>query len=77
MVALAFAGCTDPGASDDDTSEPGLMRPIAKLNTDCKVFFTLLQIRTARYMLVNGYISPTIQKAFLPGVAGCLQPSAA
>jgi hypothetical protein len=60
-------------AKTDDTSEPELMRPIAKTNTDGKCFFTWLQRRTTRYMLDNEYIRLEIQKAFLPGIPGCLE----
>ena len=57
----------------DDTSAPGMMRPIALTNCDGKLFFTIVQRRLTKFMVDNGYINPSIQKAFMPGVAGCIE----
>ena len=56
-----------------DTSHPSLMRPISVLNAEGRLFFTIYQEYMAAYMLRNGYITQSVQKAFLESVAGCIE----
>lgn len=56
-----------------DNSQPGNMRPISILNAEGRLFWTIYQERLADYMLKNGYIDRSVQKAFLPGMAGCIE----
>ena len=57
----------------ENTNEPGLMRPITVLNVEGRIFWSIYQRRMASYMLINGYIDHRVQKAFLEGVAGCIE----
>ena len=57
----------------NDTSKPGLMRPITVLNVEGRLFFTLYQQRLCSFMIANHYMKAQVQKAFLPGVAGCVE----
>ena len=38
-----------------------------------KLFTTVLKNRWLRFMTLNGYLVTTVQKAFLPGIPGCLE----
>ena len=60
-------------AKTEDTSAPGLMRPIALTNASGKIFFTLVQRKMTTFMLKNKYIDISIQKAFLPDISGCIE----
>jgi hypothetical protein len=55
------------------TGKPGEMRPISILNSEGRLFWTVYQERLATYMTGNGYIDRSVQKAFLPGMAGCIE----
>ena len=48
------------------------MRPIPLTNCDGKLFFTLVQRRLTKFMMKNEYINRSVQKAFMPGVSGCV-----
>jgi hypothetical protein len=41
-------------SKSDDTSHPSLMRPISILNVEGRLFFTIYQLKLARFMLKNG-----------------------
>ena len=56
-----------------DSSHPSLMRPISILNVEGRLFFTIYQQRLSSYLLNNEYIQRKVQKAFLDGVAGCIE----
>ncbi|MCW2763642.1 MAG: uncharacterized protein JWR85_3843, partial [Marmoricola sp.] len=63
-------------AKTKDTSNPDLFRNIALTNTDGKLFFSVMTSRLTDYMLRNQYINKTVQKGFLPNVAGCIEHTA-
>jgi len=48
-------------------------RPISLLNVEGKIFFSVLANRLTEYLLQNGYINTSIQKAGVPGFPGCLE----
>lgn len=56
-----------------DTSSADQFRPIALGNSMGKLFFTLVQQRITSYILENKYLDISIQKAFLPKLAGCVE----
>ena len=60
-------------SKSDDTSHPSKMRPIAVLNVEGRIFFTIYQHKLAIYMLKNNYMQQSFQKAFLGDVAGCIE----
>ena len=49
------------------------MRPISVLNVEGRIFFSAVQKRLASFMLSNNYIKIKTQKAFLEGIAGCIE----
>ena len=57
----------------DKTDHPSLMRPISVLNAEGRLFWTFYQTRLSKFMLANNYIQLKVQKAFLHGVAGCIE----
>ena len=57
----------------EDTTHPSKMRPISVLNAEGRIFWTIFQQRLSKYMLDNQYIKLKVQKAFLHGVAGCVE----
>ena len=61
------------GSVADDATNPGNFRPIALTPCVGKLFTTLLRNRWLTYMLVNGYLNPSLQKAFMPTVPGCTE----
>ena len=48
-------------------------RPIAVTSTIGKIFFSVTSERLQSFMTSNDYISRTVQKGFLTGVAGCIE----
>ena len=52
---------------------PDLTRPICVSNAEGHIYFLCVAANIISYMLPNGYIDLSQQKAFLPGVAGCLE----
>ena len=57
------------GPSDDPTN----FRMIALTNCVGKVYHLILANRFTNYLLDNGLIDKTMQKAFLPGINGCVE----
>jgi hypothetical protein len=55
------------------TDHPKQMRPISVLNAEGRIFFTIFQQKLASYMVDNGYINTSVQKAFIDGLAGCIE----
>ena len=51
-------------------------RMIAKTNVEGKIFFGIIAQRLTDFLLNNGYIDTTVQKAGIPGFPGCLEHSA-
>jgi hypothetical protein len=62
-------------AKSSNLKLPSEFRPIALLNAEGRIFFTLMQWRLSDYMVKNGYIDSKIQKGFMWGVAGCIEHS--
>lgn len=58
---------------DEDRTKPELFRNITLTNVSGKMFFQVLANRLLTYMVGNGYLDQSIQKGFLPGVAGCVE----
>ena len=42
-------------------------------NVEGNIFFAVLASRLTRYFLINKYISTSVQKDGVPGIAGCLE----
>ena len=61
-----------PAAAQDSLS-PSNFRPIALTSCVGKIFTTLLKNRWLSFITNNGYLDTSIQKAFLPGMPGCLE----
>ena len=57
------------------TDSPGNFQPIALSNTTVKTFLILAN-RTTTFLTQNKLTDPLIQKAYLPGVAGCTEHKA-
>ena len=51
-----------PKATTRDLADPAEFRPIALINVEGRLFFTLAECRLSNYMLANGYMDSQIQK---------------
>ena len=60
-------------AKPDDLSSPSEFRPIALLNAEGRLFFTLMNWRLSAYMLENGYTDTKLQKGFIERPSGCVE----
>ena len=58
-------------AADKDPSQPSNFRPIALTSCVGKVYTSILKRRWQHFMLNNGYLNTSIQKAFVDGIPGC------
>ena len=61
------------GSAAEDTTNPTNFRHIALTPCIGKVFTTLLRNQWLKYMVANGYLNPSLQKAFMPAVPGCTE----
>ena len=61
------------GPAEEFPSEPSNFRPIALTPSTGKLFSTILRNRWLDFMLSNGYLNRSIQKAFLPVTPGCTE----
>jgi len=59
-----------------EAAEIGDFRVTAKTNVEGKIFFGLIAKRLTNFLLANGYIDTTVQKAGIPGFSGCMEHSA-
>jgi len=59
-----------------EASEIGDFRVIAKTNVEGKIFFGIISKRMTDFVLANGFIDTTVQKAGIPGFPGCMEHSA-
>ena len=57
----------------DKLDDPSQFRPIALSNCDGKIFFSLLSKHLLEYLISNNYMITSVQKGFLPKVAGCVE----
>jgi hypothetical protein len=64
-----------PKSSTADLHDVAEFRPIALLNSEGRLFFTLMEWRLSDYMVSNGYLDSTLQKGFMRDVAGCVEHS--
>ena len=64
-----------PKSSTTDLADPKEFRPIALLNSEGRLFFTLMEWRLSDYMIRNGYFDTAVQKGFMREVAGCVEHS--
>ena len=60
-------------AAKEDPATPSNFRPIALTSCVGKLFTSVMKNRWLTFMTSNGYLDTSIQKAFLPGVSGCLE----
>ena len=58
---------------EEDSPILGQFRPISLLNINGKIFFGIIAKRTMRFLVSNGYINESVQKAGIPGVPGCIE----
>ena len=63
-------------SKSEDTSHPSLMRPISVLNVEGRIFFSIVQAHLSKFLTQNDYIKISIQKAFIRGIAGCIEHGA-
>ncbi|KAK0156469.1 hypothetical protein N1851_000237 [Merluccius polli] len=60
---------------ETNSRDIGQFRNIALLNVEGKIFFSVLARRMTNYLLGNGYIDTSCQKAGVPGFPGCVEHS--
>ena len=60
---------------EENSSKISQFRPIALLNVEGKIYFSILARRLVKFVIANGFIDTTIQKAGIPGFSGCLEHS--
>ena len=60
-------------AANEAPHLPANLRPIALTSCVGKVYTAMLKNRRLQFMLQNRYLDTTVQKAFLPGVPGCME----
>ena len=58
-------------AADKDPSSPSNFRPIALTSCVGKVYTSILKRRWQHFMVSNGYLNTSIQKAFVNGIPSC------
>ncbi len=56
-----------------DSSDPSNFRMIALSGCIGKTFHLLLNQRLTAYLIQNNLVDPSMQKAFLPGINGCIE----
>ena len=60
-------------ATRGDPSDPSNFRMIALSGCIGKTFHLLLNQRLTSYLIENKLVDPSMQKAFLPGINGCIE----
>ena len=60
-------------SATEDGTNPGNFRPIALTPCIGKIFTTLLRNRWLKFMLVNKFFDPSLQKAFKSTIPGCTE----
>lgn len=70
LAAIKLIG---KSSAEEDSTSPSNFRPIALTSCIGKLFTTILRNRWLSYMMSNGYLDPSIQKAFMPTTPGCVE----
>ena len=70
LAAIKLVG---KGSAVEDSTTPANFRPIALTSCVGKLFTTILKTRWLTYMTRNGYLSSSIQKAFMKATPGCIE----
>ena len=65
----------DKKEANENSTQPSHFRLIALTPCIGKVFSSILKHRWLSFMVGNGSIDKNIQKAFMPGVPGCIEQS--
>lgn len=60
-------------AAEEEPHTPANFRPIALTSCVGKLYTTMLKTRWLKFTTSNNYMDTSVQKAFLPGVPGCLE----
>lgn len=68
-------GCVALLAKSDKLTDPAEFRPISLTNTNGKIYFSCISERLDSFMAKNGFLQRSTQKAFAPGIPGCLEHS--
>ena len=48
-------------------------RIISLLDTECRIFFSILSRHLTRYFIGNKYIDKSVQKGDVPAILGCIE----
>ena len=56
-----------------DSRKIDQFQPISLLNVEDKIFFSVIANRMMRFVINNGYVNASIQKAGVPGSPGCIE----
>ena len=62
-------------AKSDVLDDPSEFRPIALLNAEGRLFFSIMNVRLSDYMRKNKYIDVSVQKGFMERLSGCIEHS--
>lgn len=60
-------------SAKSDPSVPSNFRPIALTSCMDKVYTSVLKGRWMSFMIANGYLNTTVQKAFIDSISGCTE----
>ena len=60
-------------SAEKDPSSPANFRPIALTSCLGKIYTSILKLRWQAFMIDNGYLNTSIQKAFVDGIPGCTE----
>ena len=58
---------------EKDSRKIDQFQPISLLNVEGKIFFGVTAKRMTRFVINNGYVNTSIQKAAVPGFPGCIE----
>ena len=62
-----------PKSDNTDTDEPTDFRMIALTANVAKLYHSLESSRTISFMIMNNYLDPSAQKAYIQGINGCVE----
>ena len=58
---------------EENSKEINQFRIILLLNTEGKVFFSILSRRLSKFLIMNKYIDTSVQKGGVIGMPGCIE----